>query len=124
MPQFLQLFRISGSANSIVYDSGLISTEREPKRLLAVGLQMDAYAPTDDNDVQGYHERDKVFEIPEKMLPQMDVAATDGKTYAAPGIFEAQVNRDLPPGDTFKAAMKCAATATNLRGYYRYELEG
>lgn len=119
--KYFQSFRITGAANGITYDAGLKSTAAEPKRLNAIHVQMDAHAGTDDNDVQGYHERAKVFDIPEKLFPSEDVA--DNKSdVPEPRSKPVPVDLDIPVGETFKVAIKCAATAVNLRGAYEYEM--
>jgi hypothetical protein len=119
--KYFQLFRVQGAANSIIYDDGLKSTELEPKRLNTIHLQLEKYANTDDNDIQGYHERAKIFDIPEKMF------ATELKTataMSAAGIkmMSIPVDIDIPVGETFKVAIKCAATAVQIRGAYEYEI--
>lgn len=119
--KYFQLFRITGVANTITYDDGLKSSEAEKKRLIACHVQMDFYAATDDNEVQGYHERAKVFDIPEKLIPSEAVADTASNT-SEPRSKPILVDLDIPPGDTFKVALKCAATLTKLRGAYEFEI--
>ncbi|MBA7630353.1 hypothetical protein ES703_37875 [subsurface metagenome] len=119
--RYFQLIRITGSANAITYDDGLKSTEAEKKRLVACHIEMEKYAATDDNDVQGYHERAKVFDIPEKMFPvERETAITSAA--ASLKMTQVPVDLDLPAGETFKLALKCAATLTKLRGAYEYEI--
>lgn len=119
--KYFQLFRITGVANVITYDDGLKSTEAEKKRLIACHVEMERYSTTDDNEVQGYHERAKVFDLPEKMFP---VEREDAATSAAATLKMTQVpvDIDIPVGETFKVALKCAATLSKLRGAYEYEL--
>lgn len=119
--KYFQLFRITGVANSIVYDDGLKSTQAEPKRLIACHTQMDFYAATDDNEVQGYHERAKVFDIPEKLI-QSEAVADTASAVSEPRSNPIPVELDIPPGESFKIALKCAATLTKLRGAYEYEI--
>lgn len=119
--RLFQLFRITGVANTITYDGGLKSTEAEKKKLVNVHLQMEAQAGTDDNDVQGYHERAKIFDVPEKLVPAQP-AATTTMAITNPQFLTLPVDLDIPAGETFKVAMKCAATATDLRGAYEYEI--
>jgi len=119
--KFIQLFRVTGVANSITYDDGLKSTEAEPKRLNTIRVQMDAYAATDDNDLQGWHERAKIFELPEKMVPSELFSATASKL-AEPRERLIPVDIDIPVGESFKIALKCSATATKVRGFYEYEI--
>jgi len=119
--KYFQSFRITGVANTITYDDGLKSTEAEKKRLVAVHLELSAHAGTDDNDVQGWHERSKIFDLPEKMFPTETAAATSAPA-AGDKIRTIPVDLDIPVGETFKVAIKCAATATNVRGAYEYEI--
>ncbi len=119
--KYFQLFRITGAANGIKYDDGLKSTEAEPKRLIFCHIQMDAYAATDDNEVQGYHERAKVFEFPEKLFPSMP-AVFQASTLSEPRSRAIPVDLDIPVGETFKVALKCSASLTALRGAYEYEI--
>lgn len=119
--KYFQSFRITGVANSLEYDDGLKSTESEPKRLNNIHAQMDKHAGTDDNDFQGWHERAKVFDIPEKMIPDQLTGDTTADL-AQPRSKVIPVDLDIPVGETFKAAMKCAATLCNVRGVYEYEI--
>lgn len=119
--RYFQLFRVTGGANVITYDDGLKSTEAEKKRLVAVHVQMNKHAGTDDNDVQGYHERAKVFDFPEKLFP-CELAASAAPEQPEPISKEIPVDLDLPAGETFKVAIKCAATFTICRGVYEFEI--
>jgi len=114
-----KLFRVTGVANKIQYDEGLESTAAEKKRLLKVHFLVNGYA---DNDVQGYHERAKVYDIPDRLIDMEADAFTTN--YAKPGarINEIEVGLEIPVGEKFKAAIRCGATAKDLHGYYEYEL--
>lgn len=116
-----QLIRITGDTNKITYDGGLKSTQAEPKRLIACHIQMDAYAATDDNEVQGYHERAKVFEFPEKLFPSL-LFSIEASVLSEPMSKAIPVDLDIPVGETFKVALKCSAGDTSLRGAYEYEI--
>ena len=119
--KFFQNIRITGVANAITYDDGLKSTEAEKKRLVNVHLELSAHAGTDDNDIQGWHERQKVFDIPEKMFPT-ETAATTAAPAAGDKMRTIPVDLDIPVGEIFKLAIKCAATTVNVRGAYEYEI--
>lgn len=119
--KYFQKFRITGVANVVTYDGGLKSTETEKKRLVAVHAQMDSHAGTDDNDFQGWHERAKVFDVPEKLIPSEAVADTSSDV-SEPRSKVIPVDIDIPVGEIFKAAMSCAATEKNVRGMYEYEI--
>lgn len=116
-----QLFRVTGIANDIAYDVGLSSTEAEKKKLLYIGIQVTGYA---DNDVQGYHERAKVFDIPDTLIDVEVPGFNENESKPGPRITQVEVGLDIPVGETFKAAIKCGATAKNLKGFYAYELIG
>jgi len=119
--KYFQLIRITGGANAVKYDDGLKSTETEKKRLVAVHVQMDAYAATDDNEIQGWHERAKIFELPEKMF-STEVATATSSTAGREKMPSVPVDLEIPVGESFKLAIKCAATAINVRGAYEYEI--
>jgi len=119
--KYFQSIRITGGTNAVKYDGGLKSTTAEPKRLIACHIQMDKHAGTDDNDVQGHHERAKVFDIPEKLFPCC-LTASVAPDKSEPTSKSIPVDLDIPAGESFKVAIKCAATACNLRGAYEYEI--
>jgi hypothetical protein len=116
---FRQRFFVQGVINSIIYDTGLVSTQTEKKRLLNISLIANL---TLDNDIQGYHERAKVFDIPDRLI---DVEANAFTTdLAKPGarINEIEVGLDIPVGETFKVAVKSGAAASAIYGTYNYEI--
>ena len=119
--KYFQLIRITGAANAVTYDDRLKSTEAEKKRLIACHIQMDGYAPTDDNEVQGYHERAKVFDIPEKLFPSR-IYSQEASVLPEPTSKPIPVDLDIPAGESFKVALKCSASNVNLRGAYEYEI--
>jgi len=119
--KYYQLFRVTGVANNITYDTGLKSTETEKKRLTKIMVQSNAQAATDDNDVQGWHERAKVFEFPEKLVPTQ-LSSSTTQVLDSQAWLDIPVDMDIPVGETFKIAIKCAATATTIRGVYEYEI--
>jgi hypothetical protein len=117
--EFKQLFRITGVANQITHDAGLLSTQSERKRLLYLGVQITGYA---GNDIQGYHERAKIFDIPDTLLDVEIPAFTENESKPGARITQVEVGIDIPVGEKFTAAIKCGATAKNLVGFYAYEI--
>ncbi len=119
--KYFQMFRITGVANKVTFDEGLKSTETEKKKLLALHVNMDAWAATDDNEIQGWHERAKVFEFPHHMfncVPKgtaITLQRLELKTIVP-------VDLEVPVGEAFKIALSCAATAVDMRGVYEYEI--
>jgi len=114
-----QLFRIAGVTNTITYDDGLKSTEKEKKRLLYIRGVVDEIA---GNDIQGYHERTKVFDIPDRLMDEETSTGTINKAKPGARINEIEVGLEIPVGEVFKAAIRCGATATDFHGFYAYEL--
>ena len=114
-----QKFRITGVANATTFDSGLVSTGAEKKRLLSVLVQVSALK---SNDVQGYHEREKVFDVPDELLDTTESTGSTNTQKAMARLNEIEVGKDLPVGEVFKAAIKCGANNTDLVGMYRYEI--
>ena len=116
---FRQKFFVQGVINDIKYDTGLVSTQTEKKRLLNISL---ITSLTLDNDIQGYHERAKVFDVPDRLIDvEADAFTTD---LAKPGarITEIEVGLDIPVGETFKIAVKSGAAASAIYGTYNYEI--
>ncbi len=120
--RYHQLFRVTSATNTIEYDSGLKSTQIEKKKLLNIHVQLSVHSGNNNNDFQGYLERAKIFEIPEEMIPTLDLAV--GVLNSAPHRFLIiPVNIDIPVGEVFKAAMKVGAIGCTFRGMYEYEIE-
>jgi len=117
--RFHQLFRITGVANTIVYADALKSTEAEKKRLVSVRLLVNNYK---DNDVQGYHERAKVFDLPDRLLDMEDNGLSLNRAKPGARINDLEVALDLPVGESFKVAIRCGADVSDVHGAYVYEL--
>jgi len=113
--KYFQLFRITGAANVITYDDGLKSTEVEKKRLLAVHVELTQYADTDDNDIQGYHERAKVFDLPERLFNTEALGASIPANVRAKRDL-VPVELEIPLCECFNVAMMCWSQRSNIRG--------
>ena len=116
-----QLFRVTGVANAITYDEGLKSTDAEKKRLLSVWILCTNYK---DNDVQGYHERAKVFDIPDRILDMEDAGMSLNRAKPGARVNDIEVGIEIPVGEVFKVAIKCGADASSIMGCYNFELMG
>lgn len=114
-----QLARITGVANTITYDDGLKSTEAEKKRLLSISLLVNNYK---DNDVQGYHERAKIFDIPDRLIDMEDNGMSLNRAKPGARISEIEVSLEIPVGEVFKLAIKCGANVADIHACYNYEL--
>jgi len=119
--KYFQLFRVTGVANKITYDEGLKSTETEKKSLLAIHVNVDNWVATDDIEIQGWHERSKVFEFPHHMFNCVPTAVDPAlQRLELKSIIP--VDLEVPVGESFKIALCCAASAAGIRGVYEYEI--
>lgn len=116
---YFKKIAITGVANKTEYDDGLESSKENPKRLLSIIAQVDCYR---DNDVQGWWEREKIFELMDKHLDTTEEGSTTKHPKSFNRLNEIEVGMDLPVGSTFKVALKCGGTTNNFRGAYRYEI--
>ncbi len=119
--KYFQMFRVIGVTSKVTFDEGLKSTETEKKRLIAVHVNMDGWAATDDNEVEGWHERAKIFEFPHHMF-NMIPKATGPTLQRLELMTIVPVDLEIPIGEAFKVALSCAASAVDMRGVYEYEI--
>lgn len=116
---YFKVFRITGVNNSVVYDDGLESSKENPTRLLSVMVQVDDYQ---DNNIQGWLEREKVFELPDSLIDTLGREADANLNKSFNRLNEIEVGCDVPIGSTFKVAVSSGATKCDLKGAYRYEI--
>ena len=116
---FRQRFFVQGVINNIIYDTGLLSTQSEKKRLLGVSIIASLVL---GNDIQGYHERAKVFDIPDRLIDVEIDAFTTNLSKPGARINEIEVGLDIPVGETFMVAVKSGAAASAIYGTYNYEI--
>lgn len=116
---YFQKIAITGVANTTTYDDGLESSSENPKRLLSVISQVDAYRA---NDVQGWLEREKIFDLPDKLIDTEQLAGDNNFSKSFNRLNEIEVGHDLPVGTTFKVAIKCGENKTDFIGAYRFEI--
>lgn len=116
---YFQKFSVTGAANAVTYDAGLESSKENPKRLLSVLVQVSDYQ---DNDIQGWWEREKIFEIPDSLIDTTDRESDSSQNKSFNRLNEIEVGYDLPVGSTFKVAISCGANVANIVGAYRYEI--
>lgn len=117
--EYYKYFKVTGVANSTVYDSGLSSSMEAPKRLLGVMVNVTAHK---GNKIQGWLEREKVFELPDYLIDTQEAGAVREDYKSFNKLNEIPVGVDMPVGTTFKTAIECGADATDIYGAYRYEI--
>lgn len=116
---FREYFSITGVASSIAYADPLTSTAAEKKRLLSVSIVLTGYA---GNQVQGYHERAKVFDMPDVLFDIEPTSYDEDEAKPGARLNEVEIGLEIPVGEAFKAALKCGATNKDAVGCYNYEL--
>lgn len=116
---YFQPISITGVQNTTTDDAGLESSKENPKRLLSIIAQVDAYQ---GNDVQGWWEREKIFELPDKLIDCPEEGTSNKTAASFNRLNEIEVGMDLPVGSTFKVSLKCGGTTNNFVGAYRYEI--
>lgn len=116
---YFQKINITGVENTTAYDGGLESSKENPKRLLSIISQVDIYR---GNDVQGWWEREQIFEIPDTLLDTTEEPATSKHIKSMNRLNEIEVGQDLDAGTTFKVALKCGGDTNNFVGAYRFEI--
>jgi len=109
MPLYYHSEIITGVANQRTYGDGLTSTEAEKKRIKKVIVTTSA---RQGNYLEFWVEREKRGLIVDYNLP----LATDTFRYPLEFDFE------LETGRTFKPALVCGGTATNVYITYVYEI--
>jgi len=109
-----------GTASTTVYDDGLESSKENPKRLLSILAQVSAYE--DDAFIEGWWEREKIFEVPVHLIDTLDRESDDHQNMSFNRINEIEVGMDIPVGSTFKLAVKCGTNTVDFIGAYRFEI--
>lgn len=116
---YFKKIRINGVENTTTSDPGLESSKENPKRLLSIIAQIGSYM---GNDVQGWWEREKIFELPDSLIDTTQEGTSQKHAKSFNRLNEIEVGMDLPVGSTFTVALKCGANGDVFIGAYRYEI--
>lgn len=114
-------FKITGVLNSTVFDVGIESTEKEPKTLISILVQVSDYQA---NLLEGWIEKTKIFDLYDYLLDTTDREGDAFTNKAATRINEIPVEVVLGVGEKFQVAINCGGTAAIVYGAYVYELTG
>ncbi|MBA7477075.1 hypothetical protein ES707_12473 [subsurface metagenome] len=112
-------FIVTGLENKTVMDPGLISTVAEPKTILAVLVSVDQYQ---DNIVEGWIERERILEIPDRILDTHYKVGSDDAYQSTTKIIRIPIDEPILPGMIFMIGIKCAGTPSVLTGCYEYKI--
>ncbi len=113
-----QQLSITGSVNAIVYDTGLESTEEEPRHLDAVQV---AVSERKGNTIEIWHDREQRSVISDFTVRTTELSAGNAPL-ADESVLEFPINIDLPIGTKVQVAIRCGANATNVNGQYVYHV--
>ena len=116
---YFKYFKVTGENNKTVYDAGLTSSAEAPKRLIGVMINV---AAREGNKIQGWLEREKVFELPDHLIDTQELVGSDDFPMSMNALNEIPVGVDMPVGTTFKVAIESGGTKSDLYGAYRYEI--
>lgn len=116
---YYKYFKVTGVDNKTVYDDGLTSSEEAKKRLVSVMINV---AAREGNKVQGWLEREQVFELPDALIDTQEESTDNKHPLSQNALNEIPVGVDMPVGTTFKVAIESSATHSDLYGAYRYEI--
>lgn len=105
-------FSVTGVANVTTFDSGLISSLEEPKKIRAVFVNVSKHRA---NVLEGWIETKRILEISDYVL----YSSGDD---SAGRIVRIPIEEVIKPGMIFKIGINCGATATDIHGAYEYEL--
>lgn len=116
---YFKYFKVEGVASKTEYDKGLTSSAEAPKRLKSVMINV---AAREGNKIQGWLEREKVFELPDHLIDTQELAAADTPPLSMNALNEIPVGVNMPVGTTFMVAIESGTTESDLYGAYRYEI--
>ncbi|MQY78104.1 MAG: hypothetical protein GH151_02750 [Bacteroidetes bacterium] len=111
-------FRITGEANKTIFDSGLVSTVEEPKKIMAILINVSAYH---NNTVEGWIETTRILEIPDDICNTSDTSGAITAVISTTKLIRIPIEEDLKPGMTFKIAINCGADISHIDGAYEYQ---
>jgi len=117
--EYYKYFKVTGVASKTEYADGLTSSAEAKKRLISVMINVVA---REGNKIQGWLEREKVFELPDALIDTQELTGADTFPLSGNAMNEIPVGVDMPVGTTFKVALESGATESDLYGAYRYEI--
>lgn len=113
---FYKEFNVVGVINVTTYDAGLQSPVDKPVHLDAVILNTDT---TEGNTIEGWIGTTKVLEIFDYCCDTQEEAAAQ-HALSSTKIGRLPIDQDIPPGHSFRIAVRCGAAANDLYGAYEY----
>lgn len=113
-----QKITVTGSANGLVLDDGLESTEQERVRVIAVHVAVSA---AQGNSVEGYIRQTRELQVDDRILDVSTASGSDAYP-STTKLRKLMLDRELAIGERLQVGVRSGGTATNLYGAYEYEL--
>jgi len=117
--EYFKYFSKACVASTTTYADGITSSQEAPKRLKSVMININLHS---GDKVQGWLEREKVFELPDYLIDTQQLTGADTFPKSMNKINEIPVGVDMPVGTTFKVALECGGVGATICGAYRYEI--
>lgn len=115
---FYESIEVDGLANNEVVETVLTSTKEEKKTVIGVWIAETTAAENNDADIVLYIEREKIADIPIKVM--LDIHDVAGARRRDRWI---KLGHSLPEGDTLKVGQVSGAVATNITFTVAYEID-
>lgn len=117
---YFQALTATAVAGGVGYDEGLRSTAENPKKLLSVLVQVLEEPKTEESMLQIWYEKEKIAEIPTKLLDSSDELGVSQWSYNR--LNEIEIGFEIPIGAVVKLAVKAVGHTQTIVGAYRYEI--
>jgi len=117
--EYFKYFKVTGVINTTTFDAGLSSSAEAKKRLKSIIINVTKHTA---QKVQGWLEREKVFELSAFCLDTQELTAADTHPKTMNKMNEIPVGVDMPVGSKFTVAVECGSSKIDLYGAYRYEI--
>ena len=115
---FYKSFSVEGTANKTKFDSGLISSVDEPKRLRAILISVSQWRT---NVLEGWIGTNRILEIVDLVLNTQHEYGSDNAYPSTVKLLRIPIEENIPVGMIFKIAIRCGTDASNIYGAYEYE---
>ena len=112
---YYKAFDVQGVINVTTYDDGLVSLVEEPYHIDAILLTADAW---EGNILEGWIGTERILEIPDYLIDTQQEALVAGLSTTKHNRIP--IDMDIAPGQRFRFAIRCGATASRIYGAYEY----
>ena len=112
-------FNVTGVVNVTTLDAGLVSLVNEPKKIIAILINLNTH---EGNIVEGWIGTHRILEVYDYIFDTQEESAADTPPFSSHKISRLPIDNDIPAGEIFKIGINCGAVANDLYGAYEYEI--